>query len=345
YSALDVLLASNESTATITTSLLAESAGGMGPVGSGMSGGPYGGLGGGFGSMSGGSGAGETVTQYAIGPRGTEKITTRDAQTGNTIKVLYAMYDAHGNMMCTARRDGSQLLIENNRGFDAWGAIRWGDGSTGGSGHGVDGGGDPFDASVTDGSQRYVANLGHMADDESGLIYMRARYYEPSTGRFISEDPARDGKNWFVYCKNNPISEVDPSGTVSKKDWDLIMSALLNTSPVGLFIVSSSFLVLSVPVVYAASHGCIQASIFAGIILALSAFTLYLGLVNAQVDTRMERFQYYFIGALRIISSMIGFVYKAGRSKFGKLAAGFTVLEIIRQTIYLGFLLFAMDPH
>jgi RHS repeat-associated protein len=60
---------------------------------------------------------------------------------------------------------------------------------------------------------RYVANLGHVQDDESGLIYMRARYYEPGTGRFICEDPAYDGVNWYTYCNNNPICLVDFSGT------------------------------------------------------------------------------------------------------------------------------------
>ena len=30
--------------------------------------------------------------------------------------------------------------------------------------------------------------------------------------RFVSEDPARQGKNWFVYCANNPISFTDKSG-------------------------------------------------------------------------------------------------------------------------------------
>jgi uncharacterized protein RhaS with RHS repeats len=41
---------------------------------------------------------------------------------------------------------------------------------------------------------------------------MRARYYEPSTGRFISEDPARDGANWLVYCGNDPANFRDPDG-------------------------------------------------------------------------------------------------------------------------------------
>ena len=31
-------------------------------------------------------------------------------------------------------------------------------------------------------------------------------------GRFISKDPVQDGRNWFVYCANNPLGYRDPSG-------------------------------------------------------------------------------------------------------------------------------------
>jgi uncharacterized protein RhaS with RHS repeats len=41
---------------------------------------------------------------------------------------------------------------------------------------------------------------------------MRARYYEPTSGRFVSEDPARDGLSWFAYCGNNPVTKCDPTG-------------------------------------------------------------------------------------------------------------------------------------
>ncbi len=56
---------------------------------------------------------------------------------------------------------------------------------------------------------------GEYYDKETGYIYLRARYYDPTIGRFISEDPIRDGLNWYVYCENNPVIFVDPLGLES----------------------------------------------------------------------------------------------------------------------------------
>ena len=48
--------------------------------------------------------------------------------------------------------------------------------------------------------------------ESNGLYYMRARYYSPELGRFINEDPIRDGLNWYGYCDGNPVVGIDPSG-------------------------------------------------------------------------------------------------------------------------------------
>ena len=53
---------------------------------------------------------------------------------------------------------------------------------------------------------------GEYFDEETGFVYLRNRYYDPSIGRFITEDPANDGNNWYVYCGNNPVMFVDPEG-------------------------------------------------------------------------------------------------------------------------------------
>lgn len=53
---------------------------------------------------------------------------------------------------------------------------------------------------------------GEYTDLSSGLIYLRNRYYDPSVGRFISEDSAQAGVNWYIYCENNPVNMIDPLG-------------------------------------------------------------------------------------------------------------------------------------
>ena len=53
---------------------------------------------------------------------------------------------------------------------------------------------------------------GEYYDVETGTVYLRARYYNPTLGRFTSEDPAGDGLNWYTYCANNPVGFVDPWG-------------------------------------------------------------------------------------------------------------------------------------
>ena len=49
-------------------------------------------------------------------------------------------------------------------------------------------------------------------DEDTGLYYFNARWYDASTGRFISEDPTRDGQNWYIYTSNNPMNRIDPTG-------------------------------------------------------------------------------------------------------------------------------------
>jgi RHS repeat-associated protein len=61
---------------------------------------------------------------------------------------------------------------------------------------------------------------GHEMLDQSGLIHMHARLYDPLLGRFIQadsmvEDDATQGMNRYTYCLNNPASRTDPTGNFS----------------------------------------------------------------------------------------------------------------------------------
>lgn len=62
--------------------------------------------------------------------------------------------------------------------------------------------------------------------DSNGLIYMRARYYNPLTCRFINSDPARVGSNWFAYAGGNPVSFADPTGFGPESTLDVIQAGL-----------------------------------------------------------------------------------------------------------------------
>jgi len=48
--------------------------------------------------------------------------------------------------------------------------------------------------------------------DATGLYYFNARYYDPDSGRFLTQDPNKQGSGWYTYCNNNPINLTDPSG-------------------------------------------------------------------------------------------------------------------------------------
>lgn len=67
---------------------------------------------------------------------------------------------------------------------------------------------------TTDTPFLYVGQYGVETDD-SGLYYMRARYYNPQIQRFINVDPIRDGYNWYLYTDDSPIINIDPSGEVA----------------------------------------------------------------------------------------------------------------------------------
>jgi RHS repeat-associated protein len=59
---------------------------------------------------------------------------------------------------------------------------------------------------------------GHLSDPDTGLVYMQARYYDPSMGRFLGVDPVEPATgnpfnfNRYAYASNNPIVNVDPDG-------------------------------------------------------------------------------------------------------------------------------------
>ena len=69
-----------------------------------------------------------------------------------------------------------------------------------------------------DKAENEVCYTGGIYDQSTGLYYLNARYYNPEDGRFVTEDTYRgetnepDTQNLYVYCADNPVNYVDPSG-------------------------------------------------------------------------------------------------------------------------------------
>ena len=120
-----------------------------------------------------------TVTKYI---RGIQLISSKKGSNES-----FYTYNGHGDVVQLTNSSGN---ITKQYSYDAFGVeINKADNDT-----------NPF---------RYC---GEYYDTETDSTYLRARYYKPVTGRFISEDPARDGLNWYAYCGNNPVIFVDPRG-------------------------------------------------------------------------------------------------------------------------------------
>jgi RHS repeat-associated protein len=67
---------------------------------------------------------------------------------------------------------------------------------------------------------QHWAFTGRFLDEESGLLYYRARYYDPGTGRFLQRDPLgySVGPNCFEYCGSRPAVARDPTGLETEED-------------------------------------------------------------------------------------------------------------------------------
>ena len=69
---------------------------------------------------------------------------------------------------------------------------------------------------------------GYAYDEETGLYYLRSRYYNPNWCRFISPDSLLGQiggllqHNPFAYCSNNPGIRVDTCGDAWETVWDIL---------------------------------------------------------------------------------------------------------------------------
>jgi hypothetical protein len=61
---------------------------------------------------------------------------------------------------------------------------------------------------------------------------MQARWFDPVTAQFTSEDPALDGLNWYAYAGDNPLGGIDPSGLISQEIVEIVEETVTITEEI-----------------------------------------------------------------------------------------------------------------
>ena len=125
------------------------------------------------------------ITQYIWGP---DRVLAKIDKTTN--KSYYYLYNGHGDVVQIVDTSG---VIKNTYDYDVWGNF----------------------LKKEETIENHFTYFGQTYDETTGLYYLRARYYDPTTGRFTQQDSAEDGYNWYVYGNNNPINYTDPTGMLA----------------------------------------------------------------------------------------------------------------------------------
>ena len=119
--------------------------------------------------------------------------------------VGYLFKDNHGDVLAAYSSTSNRIADYT---YDAWGNIR-------------------NQGTQSWGADNPLRPNGQYYDTESGMTYLRARYYDSSIRRFITEDPIKDGLNWYAYAGNNPVMFFDPSGLALEASDELEFCRLL----------------------------------------------------------------------------------------------------------------------
>ena len=115
--------------------------------------------------------------------------------------VYYYLVNAQGDVVGLIDSTGAVVVQYT---YDAWGKLL----STSGS----------MDSTLA--LHNPLRYRGYIYDTETGLYYLRSRYYNPTWGRFLNADKYTSinltpiGSNMFAYCVNNPINAIDYSGSL-----------------------------------------------------------------------------------------------------------------------------------
>lgn len=80
---------------------------------------------------------------------------------------------------------------------------------------------DPYGNPIQSSGGDPYGYTGEWWENDVGLLHLRARWYSPETGTFLSRDPI-ESQPPYLYAQGNPINFTDPSGYISQSERDYI---------------------------------------------------------------------------------------------------------------------------
>ena len=151
---------------------------------------------------------GGTTTQYLVDPTGIGNVEAEFDGTGKLVSHFASGLGLESSAPASGNADFYQFDDSGNTAM-----VTGADGAVADAYSFLPFGGEIINSVTVLNPFAYVGQFG-VTDDGNGLDYMRARYYDPSLGRFVSEDPSgfAGGTNLYIYARNNAISRVDPAG-------------------------------------------------------------------------------------------------------------------------------------
>lgn len=171
---------------------------------------------------------------------------------------------------------------------------------------------------------------GHKTDADIGLIYMGARYYDATLGRFISADTIVQDPldpqtlNRYTYTRNNPLSYVDPNGN-SFFGIDILIGAA-----VGALIGGTTAELMGGDFLDGALAGAVTGAIFGGV-------TSWIDAANAQAFNNMMTSGLGWMDAAAFTAGELAVIYGGAGAAAGALTASMNGTNVLQGAGYGAF--------